>query len=212
MRGSAWWGMAVLLTAAGIAAGQAPGATGPDADAILQRLRAAPTDAALLDALQRAIPVIADPDARARALAIRSLGCRFNDRPLEAQQARDALIGLAPESPCLAFLGLEKIGRDCAACSGEGQRPEGNCPRCTGTGRCPVCKGTGAMAVLSHRTASCAACNGTGKCRECKGTGKVPGGVCAACGGRGVVLDKEKIRRSLVELLAGPNAAPAPAK
>ena len=47
-----------------------------------------------------------------------------------------------------------------------------DCPACSGRGSCQNCSGTGKTGIIFID--KCPRCNGTGKCNRCRGKGVVP--------------------------------------
>jgi RecJ-like exonuclease len=96
-------------------------------------------------------------------------------------------------------LEVEDYLKPCKTCDKSG-RIEKPCAACDGSGKCPRCGGTGERKTdFRDSTIHCTTCRGTGKCVECGGDGK-KSYRCAACEGRGRMLEiqRAEIKRDLL--------------
>jgi hypothetical protein len=93
-------------------------------------------------------------------------------------------------------LEINKYLKPCKKCDGKGWI-ETPCSTCKGTGKCPRCNGEGVCASeIDDTKTHCTACRGTGKCFTCGGKG-VKRSKCAACKGRGNILDEQRVEIKL---------------
>jgi DnaJ-class molecular chaperone len=96
-------------------------------------------------------------------------------------------------------LEVEDYLKPCKTCDKSG-RVDKPCAACDGSGKCPRCEGKGERKTdFRESTIHCTTCRGTGKCVECGGDGK-KSYRCAACEGRGRMLEiqRAEIKRDLL--------------
>lgn len=197
-----------------VAAAAATAAGAAEVPPVIQKIRQAPANAALLDELRGQLPYITDPDLRSLALAVYALGRLHGSDPVEAQRAREALTREFPASPYLRHLTKDALARPCEVCQGKGKQGTDKCVLCKGSRRCVACQGRGSTTSMGGKRIPCAACAGTGQCRECMGEGRKAGATsCTACDGTGETWDRKKIRRvirGIVTLGPGQGQLPLP--
>ena len=99
---------------------------------------------------------------------------------------------------------------NCNKCAGTG-KGHIKCLKCNGSGRCPNSRCQGGRVIREQlgggaEEQKCAICEGTGRCKRCRGAGTIAG-PCAACGGRGHAIDKDKAREFYETCVANARAA-----